>query len=289
MRFDVYNYSNINLTTDKIVIIDKLCNKKILELHGYTKTYELIDNEDILEVYNKNSYVDDITFIVQGRLDKHIYFKNICNLSKYGAIVESVWDRNLNLEDVNNYIRKNSISNGQNIYLQVYSVFSGLAKCNSKFVIKVRGDEYYFDWIPYIQKLRCNPDKVITTNIFFRTTRTYPFHISDHIIGSTKENMEKMFFTAKENLDGRIKLPNININIPEQVLTFSYLSCVTNNLDIKNASNIMKTYFDLVRLHDFKDFIVTFSMGRLGRKYIKCISEINKYNNVIDINSIDEV
>lgn len=70
--------------------------------------------------------------------------------------------------------------NSQNIYLQCFSVVNGLEECNSKFVIKLRSDEYYSNLEDIITLLP--PNKISTNNVFVRDVSYKTFHLSDHVI-----------------------------------------------------------------------------------------------------------
>ena len=281
----------INMEMDKIIIIDKIKNKLELNMIDYTKTCSIEYKEEILEVYIKKEIREDITFIVQGKLDDKIYFKNISNLVRYGMVVESIWGRNDLVEEcVNEHIRANGINNGQNIYYQVYSVVEGLKKCETEYVIKVRGDEYYDNWEKYIKKIKEERSKIITTNIFFRHPKNKAYHISDHIIGGTRENMEKMFYSCKDNLDKKKILVLANSHIPEQLLTISYLNELNIDITIKNANENTVKYFYIVDLNDFEDFIVTYTVSGSPRKrhWVNGIDDLKKHS-IIDIRSIEEI
>lgn len=281
----------INKEIEKIIIIDKRKNKIDIKMENYSKTCNIEYKDDILEVYIKKGINEDITFIVQGKIDDNMYFKNISNLVRYGMVVESVWGRNdLNEETVNNHIRSKGINNGQNIYYQVYSVVEGLKKCETEYAIKVRADEYYDNWEKYIKKIREERNKIITTNIFFRNPKNFAYHISDHIIGGRKESMEKMFYSCKENLDKKKQLVIANGNIPEQLLTISYLNELNVDIRKEKAREHTIRYFYIVDINDFEDFVVTYTVSGSPRKrhWVNGIDDL-KNHRVIDLRIIEDI
>lgn len=89
----------------------------------------------------------------------------------------------------------------QNINYQIVSTLTGLKLVETDYVIKIRGDEYFSN-IEYIaSEVVMNPKKIHCSPIFFRHWSFIPYHFSDHIIGSTKENLELMFKETKFNVD----------------------------------------------------------------------------------------
>ena len=70
-----------------------------------------------------------------------------------------------------------------------------MEKVKTKYVIKVRGDEYYSNVQYILNSIRVQPDKVHTSSIFFRAWQYAEYHISDHIIAGTTENILIMFMS----------------------------------------------------------------------------------------------
>ena len=61
-------------------------------------------------------------------------------------------------------IYKNMYSNA-NINYHVASTLNGLKKVTTKYAIKLRSDEYYSDLSKFVEKIKNNPEKVITRKL----------------------------------------------------------------------------------------------------------------------------
>lgn len=245
----------------------------------------------ILQLKEKYTGRRDLTFVIQGvMLDRNILIRNIRNLCRYGKVVLAVWNLvdDLKESEIHDFIRRNRINNEQNVYLQVYTTLNGLEKVDTPYVIKVRGDEFYGDFTEFIKKMEENKSKIITNNIFFRETKKYPYHISDHVIGGLTENVRKMFLNCRRALETKRILPKVSNGIPEQWLTVSYLVSYYTEDELKNARNerideIMKTNFSIVQLEKFGEFNVVYSKNVKGKKTKQIVTKLNlKDHKIID-------
>jgi|TARA_B110000259_G_scaffold95494_1_gene110502 hypothetical protein len=89
----------------------------------------------------------------------------------------------------------------QNINYQLLSTTNGLKYVTTDYVIKIRGDEYYSN-IKYIAtEIAMNPTKLHCSPIFFRHWDYMKYHISDHIIAGTTDNLKLMFSKTKLYMD----------------------------------------------------------------------------------------
>ncbi len=79
----------------------------------------------------------------------------------------------------------------QNLEYQLVSTLNGLNLTETKYAIKVRGDEYWTDIDKMFHSLKSD-EKLLCSSMFFRPLNCpYPFHIGDHIICGTVENMKR--------------------------------------------------------------------------------------------------
>jgi hypothetical protein len=242
-------------------------------------------------IYYKNPKNTDITFIVQGLPRSDTYVKLICNLLKFGHVEISTWDV-LDQDEVIDYIKTNDIQNGQNIYLQVYTTLEGIKKCKTKFAIKVRADEWYENFTAFITVMKRAPNKITTHNMFFRTHGQYPYHISDHIIGGTTDNMLKMFTTCKHMLDTKQKLPKIPRMLdccPEQWLTVAYMKCFYKDEELlSDITKKMMTHFQILPVNLFNDFLLRYTSE--GKRYIITgTQELKDHLHAFGITNINNV
>lgn len=148
----------------------------------------------------------DVTLIIQGKVSQQtldFYIENYPTLS----VIISTWiDNDLDISKlpssyklITQEIPSNSGFQNQNY--QFVSTLNGLRLADTKFVIKIRGDEFYSN-IDYIySRLNSLPEKIHCSPVFFRHWSFMKFHISDHIIAGLRENVLLMFESAKNKVD----------------------------------------------------------------------------------------
>ena len=244
---------------------------------------------------------DDVTLILQGpitsKISKNIArgIKNLENYSKIAKTIISTW-KGAELKPTKRYLAKYNIDiiesdedqyknmySDANMNFQVASTLIGLKKVDTKYAIKLRCDESYGDLSKFIQKMKDNPDKIVTNNFFFSKNSYDPFHPSDHVIGGTTENMMSMFSYAYKtclkvgkgykmtgDYFGVPDLINRDGNsgvAPEVFLCFCYLKSKNVDIDLEKSVEIMKKYYDVVPVID---------MGQFACKYD--ISVVNNMN-----------
>lgn len=253
---------------------------------GTCNYHRTIDYENFV-VYTRNDLQEDITFIIQGRiLDPELFQKNLINLCRYGNIVVS-----LTKESIEEFASRNKIINEQNVYLQVHSTLEGLKKSNTPFSIKVRADEYYQNWDPFIVKMISNENKIITNNVFLRKVERYPFHISDHIIGGLTSNLTVMFKNTKRNLEIRRIPPHVTKGIPEQWLTIGFLLSKYTEESLKlikgphKIRDTMDEHFDFVPVETFEDFVISYTKNDRNKRIRQRVNGLNdlKDHRIIDV------
>lgn len=102
---------------------------------------------------------------------------------------------------------------------QIISTLNGLKIVSTTFVIKIRGDEFV-SHIPYIvDEMSRQDDKIYVTPVFFRPWTTYRYHISDHLIAGSYDQMMMMFGNAYDMIVNQ----NCESFANEQLLTLAYL------------------------------------------------------------------
>ena len=148
------------------------------------------------------------------------------------------------------------------------------------YAIKIRSDEYFQNYLPLIEKMEENPDKIVCSNYFFR--KDFPYHIGDHIIAGSFDNV-KMLITSSfdrlmdacnnfiffedsifhdnyhEYIFNDTKLKDVfAINeahaTPESRLAINYLLAKGENPICKNHKELMNKYFDVVDVTEMGDF-----------------------------------
>lgn len=208
-----------------------------------------------------------ISFIIQGFLTQETYdFYS----EKYPDIhkVFSTWtDTNVTFFDyqkqkilINNNPKKGF--GRQNLNLQVFSTMKGLELVNTKYVIKLRGDEKYSNLESLLHILSLNDFKTYTVPVFFRKWNNYAFHISDHLIAGTTENLKLMFNESWKTITCSEKLKKHTLfrNSAETIICKSYLDAKTG-LDLgvdEKSKELFKNYFDIIQLDKLSPYQVSF-------------------------------
>jgi hypothetical protein len=231
-----------------------------------------------------------ITIVIQGRLERECYDFYVENYKDYSVII-STWENTIAMLAINNIpdnftIIENKFpeKNGyQNFNLQVESTLAALELVKTEYVIKMRGDEYYSNIEYLLEKVTSLPQMVFTSPIFFRVWKLYKFHISDHLIVGTTDNIKKMFVGAKNtNLRCDKKFS------PEQILTIEYLLSHNEKPLIGSKMNdskkdLMKKYFSILNLENLKDYKVT---ANVIKKVYKNNFDLVKTKSIGDINEL---
>ncbi len=264
--------------------------------------------------------MNDITIVIQGPIGKKFsdgLSKGIRNLEtycKFGHIIISTWKNNpvkpskkflskhnITMIESDPDIYKDMYSNA-NMNYQVASTLNGLKKVNTKYAIKLRSDEHYSDLSKFIEKIKNNPEKVITSNFFFSQNDSEPFHPSDHVIGGTTENLLSMFnyaFKVCRKELGSIALASDYFDLPnwrnrdgnrqvspETFLCFCYLLSKGVKLDLSKSKEIMKKYYDVVPVTEMGKFICKYMITAVDPLAYKRLIQKRPKNF---INSMEEL
>jgi len=191
----------------------------------------------------------DYTILLQGRIEKKtmdFWSKNFKNKN----ICVSIWEDDIEYDFPKNWSvvrNKKPIERigYKNFDLQLISTINGLAKINTKYVIKMRCDEYWSNINEIVKIIEDDDEKIICGSLFFRPVGMHPFHISDHILAGKLTNIQLMFTSAYDNL-----LNNFwDFPIPECQLGIAYLWNKENSLkeaipDINIYNNIAPTQLE---------------------------------------------
>ena len=255
----------------------------------------------------------EYTILLQGVINPKTFNLWIKNYSDYKVVV-SIWeDENLNDYAIpNNWkIVKNKyplvrFCKGANLDYQIITTLAGLKEVSDKWVIKMRTDEYYSNLDKVFTKMKRNPDKIVSSSMFFRKYGMYKFHCSDKLLGGAAENLIGMYESTLQNLEMKLW----DETIPESQLGLGYvmLKDVDINInDINNkrsefgsqfveeqgiklftkASNTISTEMINILTREFtknnKDTIdwnsVTNSVGSWSSILNECLSVVNKHKN----------
>jgi len=192
--------------------------------------------------------MDDLTIVLQGVVDPlqiELWKRN----HKNSKVIISTWvDCKFNFDG---WLPKNwkliinpypllRFAPTANLDYQIISTLSALNMVDTKWVIKMRADEYWSNLDKIYDKMQSNSEKIVSSSMFFRKWGMYPFHCGDKILGGTNDNVTLMFESTLHNLE--IKL--WDYKIPESQLGFGYIIAKDNSLN----SQYLKE-----QLNDFSD------------------------------------
>ena len=150
--------------------------------------------------------MEDVTLIIQGRLMQETYDFYVKTCTNFPVVISTWVDCNIDFSNMppNFLVLLSQIPEepgAQNFHYQIISTLTALERIKTKYVIKVRGDEFYSN-LQYIHNsIRVEPTKIHTSSVFFRSWQYAEYHISDHIIAGTTENLLIMFRACKHNFD----------------------------------------------------------------------------------------
>ena len=216
--------------------------------------------------------MEDVTVIIQGRLMQDSYDFYIENYKDCPVIISTWVDNTIDFKNIpENFIVLLSPYpydfGAQNLNLQLISTLNALERVKTKYVIKVRGDEYYSNLQYVLNSIKVEPNKIHTSSIFFRAWQYAEYHISDHIIAGTLMNMLTMFRESKNNFDtGKVNVSKwkvdgnfhkwVTTHAPEERITKSYLNAKEPfRFEKVDGRILMKEHFDILDielLHPYK-------------------------------------
>jgi hypothetical protein len=207
----------------------------------------------------------DVTLIIQGKISQETLNFYLKNYPKLNVIVSTWLDNKLDFSKApSNYklvTQKLPKEPGfQNQNYQFQSTLNGLYLTNTKYVIKIRGDEYFSN-IEYIYDSITNTShKIFCSPIFFRHWSFMEYHISDHIIAGTRENVLLMFESTKHKVDNGMLFHVADSKIhtywePEINLTRGYLmEKEKNRFGIVDGRNLMVENFEILDIEKLEPY-----------------------------------
>lgn len=183
--------------------------------------------------------IKDLTIVIQGRTTEEALNFMASKYDSYCKIIISTWsDQDISIKLPTNFkilkFPKPADPGNQNINLQICSTLNGLYLVDTKYCIKMRGDEYISN-IDYIyNNIKQNENILYTLPIWFRSCNidatTSIYHISDHLIAGTYLNLMKMFRCAVQGFKDKL--------VAEQILCINYI--IYKNLEGKNINDYIK-------------------------------------------------
>lgn len=227
--------------------------------------------------------MEDCTIIIQGRIehDSYDFYKN-----KYHncPVIISTWaNHTIDFSELpKNFkliIAPLPLESGdQNINYQLVSTLNALDLVKTKYVIKMRGDEYWSYPENIYEAIKLEPNKLHCSSVFFRAWQYCEYHMSDHIIAGTTENLIKLFTTTKHNWNtGRLNVSKwkidgvftryIHTHAPEERLTKSYLeSKEPDRFEKEDGRILMKEHFNILDIELLKPYKIKANLFKVEFK-----------------------
>jgi hypothetical protein len=203
----------------------------------------------------------DCTILLQGRINPETFNLWIA-AHKNNNVIVSIWeDEDLTLFQIpkkwkvviNKYplIRAWRYSN---LDYQIISTLSGLFEVKTRYVIKVRCDEYWSNIHKVLNLIKDDNEKIVSSSMYFRSKEYDPsgrmkFHIGDKILGGTTDNLILMFESTIHNLE----LSLWETKNPEGQLGLGYVIAKDKEFDV----NSFLSYFKAKKVRNVNEDIVT--------------------------------
>jgi len=215
--------------------------------------------------------MEDCTIIIQGKLENDSYDFFVKKYDNCQVIISTWSETNIDFSNIPKNFKVilsplPTESGDQNINYQIVSTLTALEMVKTKYVIKMRGDEYWSYPENIYQSIISSSDKLWSSSVFFRAWQYAEYHISDHIIAGTLENLMILFKAAKYNWDnGRLNISKwkidgnfnryIKTHAPEERLTKSYLEAKDpERFEKVDGRFLMKIHFDILNIDLLKPY-----------------------------------
>jgi hypothetical protein len=217
--------------------------------------------------------MEDVTIIIQGKLEQDSYDFYIKKYFNCPVIISTWNNTSINFSNLPKNFKVllaplPSESGDQNINYQILSSLNALDMVKTKYSIKLRGDEYWSYPENILEFLKKEPEKLHCSSVFFRAWQYAEYHMSDHIIAGTTENLLILFRAAKYNfennrlnvskwkIDGKFH-KYVHTHAPEERLTKSYLEAIDSQRFEKiDGRFLMKEHFQILDIELLKPYKV---------------------------------
>jgi hypothetical protein len=207
----------------------------------------------------------DVTIVIQGKITQETYNFYVEKYPNFNIVVSTWSNHQLDLSHFPHNLKfiseKQPKDVGmQNMNLQFLSTINGLFSSFTPYCIKVRGDEYYTNLEYVAEIIKSDSGKIYTSPIWFRHWDFMNYHVSDHLMAGTTDNLKTMFFNSKINMD-RKALTHMVDGVPhtywepEINLTRSYLMAKYKDEFFKrDGRELMIESFNILDLENLKPY-----------------------------------
>ena len=221
----------------------------------------------------QDTRLDNLTIVLQGRMQGECVRHMVSRYRK--NIIISTWETE-NLDECGNLdgvrIVRSSVPVGDigptNMMLQFTSTIAGLSASETKYAIKMRGDEYYSN-LEGVNSIVKMDDRIHCIPVFMPRHSVRPYCVGDHLLAGSTAELKSMFLSAKRwwEMDALMRTPDIPLvhQIPECILGACYIHEKSGG-DMNPS--YMKKYFSVMSLDMLKDYKITWNnSGDYGKKH----------------------
>lgn len=204
--------------------------------------------------------MSDTTIVVQGRLNNHS-LTHLKDYRKIGPVIVVGWEyetpETLELARANckqagaelvilTTPPVGAIFNSQNTYAHAMSTSTGMSLVRTEYAIKVRGDEFYENLQPFVERLKSEPYRTWCSSVYFRRDVQHKFHLGDHIIAGRVSTLSPAFRWVMEAC--RIFPPLVEPPLPEQLIARAIMLAQGELPDNDRSREQMLKHFGVVSL-----------------------------------------
>jgi hypothetical protein len=217
--------------------------------------------------------IEEVTIVIQGRVNVQHIGRWVQKYKDWNVIISTWNEYDLNITQIPEKWTilqfpkpKKRFFNVTNLDLQILSTLNGLRYVETPYTIKARGDEYFSNLHSFLNEMEYKKDKVICSDVFFRGLQKGSFfHISDHLIGSSTENIKIMFQNTWDLLIDGWLMP-VNTVGPENYLGYGFIKS-KEKLDINQielhltdefSQPLFEKWFDYIPMSKLAPYVVVY-------------------------------
>lgn len=218
--------------------------------------------------------MEDTTLLIQGQLREDTY-KFYCNFYPEVPKVFSTWTNNCefsrwkglpNIHSSSDEFFENEVPTAafpwdRRLNLELVSMSSGLDMVKTKYVIKLRGDEWYSNLCLAKNYVVNDPERIFMASIFVKKWHIWPARMSDHILVGSKERIKMLYNSCLSGVSELSEVFKDCWPIPYQsMLAMSYIR--KNNKNVTDMKSEFQKLFGLIFLDDLRYYKVCSDDGR---------------------------
>ena len=187
----------------------------------------------------------------------------VSNWEDYDYLVDKKYSDYIKRVSVSKKIRDEEaadVGSFANLEKQARTTLEGCLATDRKYIIKIRGDEFYEHIDSFISKFLEDTECIVTNNVFARKFSDRRYHASDHFFICKREHLiSGLVFLLEQIKDG--------FSIDKSLSTEGKLfySLLLQKGDIKEPKEAQKRFIKVLSIKEHKNFVVHYNNRK--RKY----------------------